>query len=291
MKIGAPLLIFVLAIAFAGCGDGNGTASSAEKGSGETTASTAATQQRPSHPVPRVPPQKKPLKKLVVKDLKVGKGPVAGWGDEVSVRYVGVYYRTGKIYSQHWGFSWEFPLDGKTPGPGWQKGIHGMRVGGRRELLIPSDLLFGDGDLAYIVELVRTGEPARSSFPQVGPFAAIKWKKGDEEPQFDPPDRPAPTKLLFRSLEAGSGPGAKPGDEVEIFYAGFIYKTGERRYGGVAGPFRLGSGGLGDGFEKGLEGMKAGSRRELILPSRFIGGSPAVDYGISLKSLSPATEP
>jgi len=221
----------------------------------------------------------------------VGSGPVAHWGDEASVRYVGVYYRTGKTYSQHWGFSWEFPLDGKSPGPGWQKGIHGMRVGGRRELLIPSDLLFGDGDLAYIVELLGTKGPARSSFRQQGPFAAIEWKKGDEEPHFDPPDRPEPTKLLFRGLEAGSGPAAKPGDEVKIFYAGFVYGTGERRYGGSAGPFQLGSGGLGAAFERGLVGMKAGSRRELIVPSRFLGGTPAIDYGIVLESLSPAAAP
>jgi peptidylprolyl isomerase len=290
MRICSAILALAFAVISIGCG-GSGDASTSAKGESMGSTTGAATSQKARYPVPQAAPGKRPLRKLVVKDLEVGKGPVANWGDEATVRYVGVYYDSGKIYSQHWNFSWEFELDGKTPGPGWQKGIHGMRVGGRRELLIPSDLLFGDGDLAYIVTLVRTKEPARSSFPQEGPFEAIEWKRGDETPHFDPADRPAPTKLLFRNLEEGSGPAAEPGDEVKIFYAGFVYETGERRYGGSAGPFRLGSGGLGAAFERGLVGMKAGSRRELIVPSRFLGGTPAIDYGIVLESLSPAAEP
>ena len=290
MRICSAILALAFAVISVGCG-GSGDVGTSAEGESQGSTTAAATSQKARYPVPQSAPGKKPLGELVVKDLEVGTGPVAEWGDEASVRYVGVYYRTGKTYSQHWGYSWEFPLDGKSPGPGWQKGIHGMRVGGRRELLIPSDLLFGDGDLAYIVELLGTKKPARSSFPRQGPFAAIEWKKGDETPHFDPPDRPPPTKLLYRGLEAGLGPAAEPGDEVKIFYAGFVYGTGERRYGGSAGPFQLGSGGLGAAFERGLVGMKAGSRRELIVPSRFLGGTPAIDYGIVLESLSPAAEP
>ena len=76
---------------------------------------------------------------------------------------------------------------------------------------------------------------------------------------------------------------------MDITYHGAIYKTGELRYGGSTQPFQLGSGGLGEAFERGLEGMKAGGRRELILPSRFINGSPAVDYVIELVSVEPAS--
>jgi len=277
----------VLAVAFAGCSDNSDTASSAEKGSGETAASIPASQQEPDPPVPQVPPQKQPLKKLVVKDLEVGKGRVARWGDEASVRYVGVYYKTGKSYSAHWGFSWEFPLDGKSPGPGWQKGIHGMRVGGRRELLIPSRLLFGDGDLAYVVELLRVKAGPRS-YPQKAPFSAIVVRGGGKKPEFDPPERPAPEKLVFRELEKGYGPAAKRGDEVTIRYAGAKYASGEVLYGGKAGPFSLGAGGLGAAFERGIDGMRAWGRRELIVPSRLLGNSGAVDYVIELNRLEPA---
>jgi peptidylprolyl isomerase len=264
-------------------------------GSGETTepgaqnsAETVSSEQGPRYPVPAAAPQKEALKRLVAKDLEVGDGPVARWGDEAIVRYVGVYLENGKIYSQHWNFSMNFKLDGEMVGPGWQKGIEGMRVGGRRELLIPSDQLFGDGDLAYVVELLGV-EPGPRKYPHQDPFSAIDVKGGGKDPKFDPPDRPAPKKLLHRELEPGSGPPAQRGDEVRIRYAGAMYENAEVRYGGTAGPFKLGSGGLGGAFERGIEGMRAGARRELIVPSRLLGGSGAVDYVIEMKRLAPAS--
>ena len=162
-----------------------------------------------------------------------------------------------------------------------------MRVGGRRELLIPSDLLLGDGDLAYIVELLRVKAGARS-YPQKAAFSAIAVRGGGKDPKFDPPDQSAPTKLVFRELEKGYGPPAQRGDEVTIRYAGAMYASGEVRYGGKAGPFSLGSGGLGAAFERGIEGMRAWGRRELIVPSRLLGNSGAVDYVIELNRLKPA---
>jgi hypothetical protein len=57
-----------------------------------------------------------------------------------------------------------------------------------------------------------------------------------------------------------------------------------------AGPFSLGSGGVGAAFERGIEGMRSWGRRELIVPSRFLNGSGAVDYLIELTRLKPATE-
>ena len=84
----------------------------------------------------------------------------------------------------------------------------------------------------------------------------------------------------------GASPAAQPGDEVSILYTGFVYKTGEPRYGGSAGPFRIGSGGLARPSKS--WGMEAGGRRELIVPSRFLGGTPAIDYGIVMKKVSPA---
>lgn len=140
-------------LAASGCGVGEDTSTTVSSKSQAAGATTTA-EHKPRYPVPQVPPVKGPLKKLVVKDLKVGKGPVARWGDEATVRYVGVYSKTGKVFTQHWNVTYSFDLDGEEIGPGWQKGIHGMRVGGRRELLIPGALLFGGGtDAAYVVTL------------------------------------------------------------------------------------------------------------------------------------------
>jgi peptidylprolyl isomerase len=286
MRICRVILVLGLLVC-AGCGGSGETTGAGSQGSDAATAKNVS-QQEPRYPVPAAAPQKKPLKKLVSRDLEGGGGPVARWGDTAIVRYVGVYLENGKIYSQHWGFSMDFELDGEAVGPGWQKGIEGMRVGGRRELLIPSDQLFGDGDLAYVVELLKV-EPGPRKYRQEGPFSAVDVKGGGKDPAFDPPERPAPKKLLHRELEAGSGPRAERGDEVAIRYAGAMYENGEVRYGGTAGPFKLGAGGLGGAFERGIEGMRAGARRELIVPSRLLGGSGAVDYVIEMKRLEPAS--
>ncbi|HET7416682.1 MAG TPA: FKBP-type peptidyl-prolyl cis-trans isomerase [Solirubrobacterales bacterium] len=288
MKLSSGIAALLVALAVCGCG--GSTATSADKTSAEST-STSTTEEKIGFPVPAVPPQKEPLKKLVIKNLKAGEGPAARWGDTAIVRYVGVYYKTGKSYSPHWGYTADFKLDGKTIGPGWQKGIHGMKAGGRREILIPARLIFegSDGDLAYVLELVRI-KPGPRTYAHKGPFAAITAKGGKHKPVIDPPDRPAPKKLLFRSLEEGSGPPAERRDEIAIRYDGAMYATGELRYGGKTRLFPLGSGNLGGAFERGLVGMRAGSRRELIVPSRLLGDSGAVDYMIELVKIAPDAE-
>jgi peptidylprolyl isomerase len=305
MKTCCALLAVVSGLVLFGCGNSSDPATSTRTSpEPEASSTTASAEPKAAYPVPRVPPQKEPLEKLVVKNAEQGTGPVARWGDEVEVRYVGVYYDSGESYSDHWGSTYDFELDGETIGPGWQKGIHGMRVGGRRELLIPSRLIFegSDGDLAYVVNLLRVNrgakkgqrngeadKPASNSYEGDGPFAAITAKKGADEPVIDPADRPAPKRLIFRELEEGLGPAARRGDEVAIRYAGAMHETGEIRYGGTTRLFQLGSGGLGGAFERGLVGMRAGGRRELIVPSRLLGGSGAVDYMIELTGFKPTS--
>jgi FKBP-type peptidyl-prolyl cis-trans isomerase len=282
------LVALALTVGLLGCGGGDGTATSADSGPKDRTAAeTTQEKKKPAYPVPGVPPQKRSLEKLVVKNLEVGKGETADWGDVAIVRYVGVYYKTGKIYSQHWGYRYDFKLDGETVGPGWQKGIHGMKVGGRRELLIPSEQIYGDGDLAYVVLL----EDVRSSsYEQEGPFAAIEMRGGGRKPEIDPADRPAPKQLLIRDLEEGAGPAARRGDEVVVRYAGAEYESGKISYSGKTQLSQLGSDGWGEAFEEGIEGMKQGGRREVIIPSRRLGGSGAVDYVIEVTRVQPASE-
>lgn len=81
---------------------------------------------------------------LVVRDLVVGEGPEAVAGAQVTVHYVGVEYDTGDQFDSSWdrGEPIAFPLAGLIQG--WQDGIPGMRVGGRRELVIPPRLAYGE---------------------------------------------------------------------------------------------------------------------------------------------------
>ena len=80
---------------------------------------------------------------LVISDLVVGEGPEAKPGDSVDVHYLGVEFDTGEEFDSSWnrGESISFPLRGLIQG--WQDGIPGMRVGGRRQLVIPPELAYG----------------------------------------------------------------------------------------------------------------------------------------------------
>jgi peptidylprolyl isomerase len=80
---------------------------------------------------------------LVVTDLIVGEGAQAQPGGTVTVHYVGVEYDSGEQFDASWdrGEPIEFPLRGLIQG--WQEGIPGMRVGGRRQLVIPPELAYG----------------------------------------------------------------------------------------------------------------------------------------------------
>jgi peptidylprolyl isomerase len=88
----------------------------------------------PAGPAPR---------ELVIEDIVVGGGAEAVPGGTVKVHYVGVEYDTGEEFDSSWSRkqSIEFPLRGLIQG--WQDGIPGMRVGGRRKLTIPPDQAYG----------------------------------------------------------------------------------------------------------------------------------------------------
>jgi peptidylprolyl isomerase len=88
-------------------------------------------------------PSGEPPAELAIEDLTVGDGAVANPGDRVEVHYVGVEFDSGEEFDASWnrGQSIEFPLQGLIQG--WQEGIPGMKVGGRRQLTIPPAKAYG----------------------------------------------------------------------------------------------------------------------------------------------------
>jgi peptidylprolyl isomerase len=82
---------------------------------------------------------------LVVEDIVVGDGDEATSGRKVTVHYVGVSFLTGEEFDASWNRSrpFEFKLGKGQVIPGWDAGVQGMRVGGRRRLTIPSALAYG----------------------------------------------------------------------------------------------------------------------------------------------------
>lgn len=130
-----------LALIGAGCGDDSSSTSSSS-GEGGTESAEA--------PHEKTKPQVKkqqgsPPTELVTNDLEEGTGPTAKAGDEVSVQYVGVNYKSGKEFDASWsrGEPFTFALGSGMVIPGWEEGIEGMKVGGRRELIIPPELGYG----------------------------------------------------------------------------------------------------------------------------------------------------
>jgi peptidylprolyl isomerase len=91
-------------------------------------------------------PDGNPPADLEVTDIWVGDGPEAKAGDTVQVHYVGVAYSTGEEFDASWnrGEPLQFQLGIGRVIAGWDRGVQGMRVGGRRKLVIPPDLAYGD---------------------------------------------------------------------------------------------------------------------------------------------------
>ncbi|GAA3378038.1 FKBP-type peptidyl-prolyl cis-trans isomerase [Streptomyces sannanensis] len=91
-------------------------------------------------------PGGEPPKDLEIKDIWEGDGPEAKAGDFVKVHYVGVAFSTGEEFDASWnrGAPLQFQLGVGQVITGWDRGVQGMKVGGRRQLIIPPHLAYGD---------------------------------------------------------------------------------------------------------------------------------------------------
>ncbi|MHC0428578.1 FKBP-type peptidyl-prolyl cis-trans isomerase [Streptomyces sp. O3] len=91
-------------------------------------------------------PGGEPPKDLEIKDIWEGDGPVAKAGDSVQVHYVGVSFSSGEEFDASWnrGTPLAFQLGAGQVISGWDQGVQGMKVGGRRQLTIPPHLAYGD---------------------------------------------------------------------------------------------------------------------------------------------------
>jgi peptidylprolyl isomerase len=159
-------LLVLGAVALAGCGGDDEKSSSAAQTTGATgtestqnggTGSAGTTEAAEAGAAESADLDKKPVvskgsgdppSELVVKDIVAGKGKRAKAGDTVGVQYVGVLFDSGKEFDASWrgdqpGQELEFPLGEGRVIPGWDQGLVGMRVGGRRRLVIPAELAYG----------------------------------------------------------------------------------------------------------------------------------------------------
>ena len=120
----------------------------------------------PEKPTVEVPRDRPRSYQLEVEDLTVGDGDEAVAGRVVEVHYVGVSWSTGDEFDASWdrGDTFKFGLGKGQVIPGWDQGVAGMRVGGRRRITIPPNLAYGkrgaggvigpDETLIFVVDLI-----------------------------------------------------------------------------------------------------------------------------------------
>jgi peptidylprolyl isomerase len=154
-------------------GNENTTDNALAKSTEKVTTTTSTTPKTPiSGPLskaPTVTPPSGPAPtKLEIKDLIKGKGAEAKDGDTVTVNDVGVLYKGGKQFESSFQRSepFTFTLGKGQVIAGWEQGVVGMKIGGRRELIIPSALAYGskgsgstipaNAPLIFVIDLLGT---------------------------------------------------------------------------------------------------------------------------------------
>ena len=148
-KISIVALCLALALAIAGCGSSGDPSTGSTASSSEATSTEAAGAGEGSADLGKKPtvtvPKGAPPKQLEAKELVEGSGAEAKSGDEVTVQYVGVGYESGEQFDASWdrGEPFSFTLGAGEVIPGWDQGVEGMKVNGRRELIIPPELAYG----------------------------------------------------------------------------------------------------------------------------------------------------
>jgi peptidylprolyl isomerase len=144
------------------------TETTAKKASESSTTAKTPTSGALSKEPKVTPPSGPAPSKLESKDLITGTGAEAKAGETVTVNYVGVLYKGGKEFDASWKRNepFSFALGKGQVIPGWDEGVVGMKVGGRRELIIPSALAYGakgspptipaNAPLVFVIDLLGT---------------------------------------------------------------------------------------------------------------------------------------
>jgi peptidylprolyl isomerase len=182
------LLLVTVLVLLAGCGDdgdvvadgskdkdkeatpieGGDSAPESEMESAAGKPCVAASEIPPAEGKPEVVvPEGPPPTELVSTDITPGTGAEAVAGKNVTVQYVGVACSTGKQFDASWDGGEPFPFDlgAGSVIPGWDQGVVGMKVGGRRQLVIPPELAYGengspptiapDETLIFVIDLLE----------------------------------------------------------------------------------------------------------------------------------------
>ena len=230
-------------------------------------------------PLVTIPPSSPPTE-LLIEDLVVGSGSPVGVGDFLIMDYVGVSYSTGLQFDASWdrGSPFPFELGAGRVIQGWDQGIVGMSVGGRRSLTIPPELAYGENGsgsgsigpnetLVFVVDLIAS-VPANLEKPTVALTSE------------------STTELKTNDISEGSGATVQTGNVVYIHYVGVSASTGEQfdsswdRGRSEFIGYISGTGNVIQGLDEGLLGMQVGGRRTVVIPPDLAYGENGAGDGL-----------
>ena len=231
----------------------------------------------------------------------IGTGADAVKGGEVEVHYTG-YLTDGTVFDSSVPRKrpFTFELGAGRVIKGWDEGVVGMKVGGKRKLVIPSKLGYADrragkippnSTLIFTIELLSVTPPLPPPQPLTAfEGKALSTKKIDKN-------------LIVADYKLGDGPEAKAGDTVSVHYRGTL-KDGTEFDSSLARPkplvFALGSGRVIKGWDLGIAGMKVGGLRKLTIPAELAYGERArgkipanadLTFTVELMAVKPAATP
>ncbi|MCB8968022.1 MAG: FKBP-type peptidyl-prolyl cis-trans isomerase [Ardenticatenaceae bacterium] len=199
-------------------------------------------------------------------DLVVGEGDMPAAGDDVTVEFV-LWVQDGMQYivsSAQNGAPLTFTLGkGDIVFPGWDEGVATMQTGGKRQLIIPSELGLG--------ELEGPGIPANSTL--VMEIELLSWQPTPKPVSVDEADYTVTDSgLKYYDIVSTDGPTPTAGQTVEVNYTGWLTdgtKFDSSYDRDQTFTFVLGQGGVIAGWDEGVATMSVGSTRQLVIPSEL----------------------
>ena len=206
---------------------------------------------------------------LQYQDLKVGDGDTPQEGDQVTVHYVGML-EDGTVFddSRENGAPFGFLLGQAAVIPGWDEGISTMREGGKRKLIIPPELAYGEEGFGDII-------PSNATIIFEVELLDIKKGQGavapDSPPEVDGETVTTDSGLQYIEIEKGTGITPTAGQRVTVHYTGWLESNGSKfdssLDSGQPLTFTIGQGDVIEGWDEGLSTMKVGGKRRLIVPA------------------------
>jgi peptidylprolyl isomerase len=309
----APVTVVLAAtLALAGCGasststtSASGSASGATGATGDCAGTPAGTTYEVGNagvtvtgelgaaPTVKLGPDTSKVTKLQVCDLVQGTGEAIAPGSSITAQYLGIGAVSGKKFDASWDRGQPAKFSLASVIPGWTNGIPGMKIGGRRLLVIPGDQAYGaqppSADIAANEALVFVVDAVPTVAPTVGPHVegtagvTVTGEAGKEPTIAVTPETAKVTALTISDITVGTGAEAKAGATVTMQYVGAAASTGKTFDSswktGKAVPFDLSQ--IITGIADGVPGMKVGGRRLIVMPAaQGFGDNPPANLGV-----------